>query len=141
MINLVHLTCSTPQLLGIFSISRFMMKSQINKNCNNSRANNDIDMKHHFDLKRNMSSQKLDNSIVSVNYIFITVFPIYSQFIAIWKSIYRCMLHIFSFALITIFYPEKAENRPKKSLTQSSCYFFEKRYYFWQKKWYLKKTN
>ena len=48
--NLVSVTCSSPWILaepqiGLFSVSRFLVKSFIYKNYHNSRTNNDINMK------------------------------------------------------------------------------------------------
>ena len=68
MSNLVSLTCTSLQILdktqmGVFPISRFLVKSITNKHCRNSRASIDIDMKlglvTELDKTSTMTSKKL----------------------------------------------------------------------------------
>ena len=93
MPNLVSLTCPSLQILdktqtGIFLISRFLVKSPINKNCQNSRTNDDIDLKLEPVTKldkRHTISKKIDNDIRLANYDVIITFTIYGWFRANWN--------------------------------------------------------
>ena len=96
-------------------ISDFRISGQchINKNCHNSRASNDIDMKLGPATKlakKNTASQKNDDDIMSANCGTIIIIPIYGQFQAIRKpdsGHIFCKTYIFTVA----FYPSKPENR------------------------------
>ena len=71
----------------------------------------------------------------------IVIFLIYGQLKAIQKPDSRrivCKAYIFNNSNP---YFTKTENRTKKSLTQLSHYYFEKRYYFCQKMLILCKEN
>ena len=93
MPNLVSLTCPSLQILdktqtGIFLISRFLVKSLINKNSQNSRTNDDIDLKLEPVTKldkRHTMSKKIDNDIRLANYDVIITFTIYGWFRANWN--------------------------------------------------------
>ena len=72
-------------------ISNFGISDQslINKNCHNSRTSNHIDIKLGPLAKlnkRNKTSQKLHNDVMSINCDVIIIFLIYGQFGAIRKS-------------------------------------------------------
>ena len=101
MPNLVSLTCPSLQILdktqtGIFLISRFLVKSPINKNCQNSRTNDDIDLKLEPVTKldkRHTISKKFDNDIVLGNFDVIITFTISGCFRANWNPDYGHMVY------------------------------------------------
>ena len=70
-------------------------QSLIKENCHNLRTSDDNDMKlgpvTKFD-KRNKTSKKFDNDIVSANCDLIVIFPIYGKFGAIWKPDSGCIV-------------------------------------------------
>ena len=71
---------------------------------------------------------------MSGNFDFIVTFQIYGRFekirSAAWSMILVQLIINDFHVWLTMFYLTKTENRTKKSLTQPSCYSFEKRYYF-----------
>ena len=89
MPNLVSLTHPSIQMLnktqtGVFQISRFLVKSLINKNCQNPGTNNDIGMKLGpvTKLGKRKTSTKFDDNVVSVNYYLI----IFSELWLTWRN-------------------------------------------------------
>ena len=97
--------------MGVLPISRFL-ESLIKKNCQNSRTNNDIDMKFgpvtQLDKRNTATSKKFGDDVMSPNCDIIVNFPICGQFGAMWKPD--------SGRMVTLF---------KRSLTQFSYYCFE----------------
>ena len=84
---MVSLTCPSLQILdkiqmGIFPISRFLVKPIINKSCHNSKANDDVDMKLEpvpkLDKRNTTTSKKIDHDVVLANNDVIVIFPIYA---------------------------------------------------------------
>ena len=71
------------------SISNFWISDQslLKKNCKNSRASDDIDMKlgpvTKLEKRKKTTSKKFDNNVMSANCDNIIIFPIYGQFGAI----------------------------------------------------------
>ena len=66
---------------------RISGQSLINQNCHNSRTSNDIAMKLgpviKTDKRITTRSKKIDDDVISANYIVINIFPTYGQFGAI----------------------------------------------------------
>ena len=65
--------------MGVFPISGFLVKSLINKICNNSRNSHDIDINLYQKLKlarEIRQRQKNDDDVLPVNYDVIAIFPI-----------------------------------------------------------------
>ena len=121
----VSLTCSSPQILGkvqtgIFSSSRFPVRSLINKNFHNFKTSYNIDKTSTTNLVREKWwSQKTDDDIKLVSYDYVTViFYVQGWFGVTWKPKSGCMFYDF--------YLTKIENRTKKSLSQLLYHFFEK---------------
>ena len=86
MPNLISLTYPSLQTLfkaqtGVFPIFGYLVKSLVNKNCNNSRNSDDIDVKlgpaTKLDKRNTTTSKKFDDDVVSANYDVIVIFPIY----------------------------------------------------------------
>ena len=89
MPNFIFSTCPSLQLLGktqmgVFPISRFLVRSLIKENCHNFRTSDDIDMKLGPVTKlyrRNKTmSKNFDDDIMSENCDVIVIFSIYGQF-------------------------------------------------------------
>ena len=109
-------------------ISDFWISGQsfMNKNCHNSRASNDIDMKLGPLIKLTMMSCRKNETPLSL-FQFMANLEQYRDWIPDTWSV------IITFSLMLIFYFTKTENKTGKSLTQLSHYCFEQGYYFWQK--------
>ena len=79
-------------------ISDFQISGQhlIKENCHNSKTSDDIDMKlgpvTKLDKRYKTTSKKFDNDVISANSDINDIFPIYSQFGAIWKLDSACMV-------------------------------------------------
>ena len=92
--NLVILTWPSLDILyksqtGVFPISRFLIKSLIKWNCNNSRTSDGIGMKlgpvTKIDKRNKTTAKIFDHYVMSENCDVIVIFSIYGQFGAIWK--------------------------------------------------------
>ena len=74
---------------GVFPISKFqfLVKSLINKDCQNSETSNDIDMKlgpvAKLDKRNTLTSKNFDDNVVSVNYYAI----FFSDLSLIWSNL------------------------------------------------------
>lgn len=117
MLNLVFLTCSSPQILykthiELFRISRFLVKALMSKSCLNSRTDKDIVMKYEQNTKldkKNLTSSTLCWKIMMLSSFF--------QFMVDLKPFETWNL---TYSLISTFYVTKSESRTKKALTQLS---------------------
>ena len=130
MPNLVSLTRLSLQILdktltGVFSIYRFLVKSFINKNCQNSRTSNDIDLKlgqvtkldkRNTTRLKHLTKTSCQQAMTLFFFGFVVDFDVWSI--------------ILKFSLIATSYVTKIQNRTKKSLIQLSYYCFQLRYYF-----------
>ena len=90
VLNLVSLTRPSLQILGKthVGISDFQISGQshIKGNCHNSRTSDDTDMKLGPETKldkKNKTTKKIDNNVMSGNCDITVIFPIYGQFGAI----------------------------------------------------------
>ena len=97
-------------------------QSLMKENCHNSRTSDDIDMKlgpvTKFD-KRNKSSKKIDNDVMSENRAAVTIFRIFGQFGAVRRPDSRqrvCKNYVFSNTNLLSNKNQK-QNRSKKPLT------------------------
>lgn len=112
---------------GLSSISGFLVKFLINKNCHNFRTSNNIDMKVGSPPKpekRNTMTLKIfESDLILVNHDVIVIFLTYSQFGASWKSNSRCTFHNSYFFI-------NNDLLSNKSLTQFSYHLLGKRSYF-----------
>ena len=86
--NLVSQPYSSLQILdetqtGLFSISRFLVKSLMNKNCYNSKTSNHIAMKlspiTKLDKRKATTPKTLDDDVMLANQGVIVSFSIYGQ--------------------------------------------------------------
>ena len=80
-------------------ISNFWITGQslMKENCQNSRYDNDIDIKLRpvtkLDKRNKIPSKQFDNDVMSENYDIIFIFPIYGRFGAIWKPNSVCIVY------------------------------------------------
>ena len=100
MPNLVFLALLAPvSRWGRISDCRISGQSLIKRNCHNSRTSDDIDMKLGSVTKlENRNIKKFDDDVMSKYCDAIAIFPIYSQFGAIWKPYSEsvvCKIYIF----------------------------------------------
>ena len=113
------------------SISDFWISGQslIKENCHNSRTSNDIDTKLG-------PVTKLDKKNTTMSKKIVTSLPFFRSTVNLEQFGSRipdaCSVKRL-FSLTVTFYLTKTENRTKKSLTELSYYYFEKKYYFWKK--------
>ena len=98
--------------MGVFPISGLLVKSLINKNCDNTWTSNNINIKlgpvTKID-KRNRSTQK--NDTASSNYDVIDIFTIYVWFAAIWKPDFEHKVNISYILINSSLLSYKPENR------------------------------
>ena len=78
-----------------------------------------------LDKRNKTRSKKFDDDVMSENCDAVVIFPIYSQFGAIWRPDSGRKSLKLIFPLIVTFHLKKTENRTKKLLTQLSHYCFE----------------
>ena len=82
------------------------------------RISDDIDMKPgpliKIDKKSKTTSKKFGDEAMSKHFDGIAIFPVYSQFEAIWKPEFELIVFIITFCFT------RTKNRGKKSLTQLS---------------------
>ena len=124
--------------MGVFPISGFLVKSLINKICNNSRNSHDIDINLYQKLKlarEIRQRQKNDDDVLPVNYDVIAIFPIVGWFWAIGRMVYNSYI-----LLIVTFYLTKTGNRTKKSLAELWYYFLSKGTIVAKKCWFFAKN-
>ena len=103
-------------------------QSLIKSNCHNSCTSDDIDMKlgpvTKIDMRNKKTLKSLDDEVIWGSFDFIVIFPIYSQFGAIWKPDSRCIVYKTYIVINSNLLSYKTENK-KVSLTQLSTYCFE----------------
>ena len=79
-----------PRSPGNTHISWFLVESLLNKHFHNSRTSIDIDMKlgpiTKLGKSNTITSKSIEDAVMSTNYDFVVIFPIYSQLGAIRKS-------------------------------------------------------
>ena len=123
MTNVVAITCLNLQVFEKNSdkgipISEFLVKFFLNKNCQNSRASNDVDMKLGPVNKLNKRKTATLKNLMTTSCQQIMTSPSFLQFMADLEHSRSRILHARSiyltFSLIVTFYLTKIENRIKK---------------------------